>query len=68
MKYTREGDRVTLEMSVDDWENLLIYMGYVTGTMKPCSRRFWEAINFVNEINKSNPNFTPYEIPKEFAK
>lgn len=65
MKYTENGDRITLEMSRDDFERLLMMTGFATGAAKG-TREFYMWIKLVNDMNATNPHFTPYEIPAEF--
>lgn len=69
MTHTRKGDTVTLEMTVDDWENLLLMIGSAAGSVYNHDKvLFWHWIRFANEINQGNPRFTPYEIPEEFQR
>lgn len=68
MTYSENGDTITIEMSRDDYELLLLLLGIATGS---CSRNpnrdmFWNSVDFVNRLNAANPRFTPYEIPEEF--
>jgi hypothetical protein len=69
MTYTGEGDRVTLEMTIADYEKLLLILGGAAGSPfnGPHRAAFWSMIKFVNDLNATNPNFVPYEIPPEFA-
>ncbi len=63
--YTRNGDRVTLDMPCEDYQRLLMMLGYVAGQehAKGEMPRFWGWIDLTNRMNATNPNFTPYEIP-----
>jgi hypothetical protein len=65
MTYAQDGERVTLEMTLDDYERLLLMLGYATGAMQD-RITFWHWIAFVNELNRTNPQFETYEIPKEY--
>ena len=69
MTYTQEGERVTLEMTRDDFDTLILALGYAAGAAhaNPDLTLFWRWIAFANRLNATNPNFTPYEIPPEFA-
>ncbi len=66
--YKRQGDDITLEMTVGDYEQLLMILGYAIGA---CSERseqeFYLWLKFVNELNTGNPHYTPYEIPDDTA-
>jgi hypothetical protein len=69
MTYTQQGERVTLEMTRDDYDRLMIMLGYACGASRARSEisLFWSWLRFTNELNNGNPNFTPYEIPPEFG-
>lgn len=69
MTFTRNADSVTLEMTVADYESLLLLLGYKAGMAHNAQDMvmFWLGIDFVNEMNRTNQNFTPYEIPPEYA-
>lgn len=66
MSWQREGDTVTLTMSVDDWERVLMLMGVALGGarrgLSPLDLRATLAL--VNRLNEGNPGFRPYEIPE----
>jgi len=70
--YIQQGDRVTLDMTINDHTQLLLLLGYAAGSISKedgdNSPRFWRAIDLVNRLNEGNPRFTPYEIPAEFRK
>lgn len=65
MTYTKNGDKVTLEMTADDYNALLIMLGYAAGSAEKDGEhgRRREMQRFFNEMNRTNPNFTPYEVP-----
>jgi hypothetical protein len=66
MKYAREGDEVTLEMTVDSYLFLLMLLGISAGHLYESDRpMFWRAIRFVNELNADNPAYKPYELPPD---
>ena len=65
MKYTEKGDTVTLEMSRAEYSNLLIAIGIAAGSATD-RQVFWGWMQFVNELNETNPQFTPYQIPEDF--
>lgn len=68
MTYTKDGEQITLEMTLDDWEKLLLILGFAIGTVhrQEGSPQFYSFLQFVNELNRTNPRFTQYEIPEEF--
>jgi hypothetical protein len=69
MQFQRtEPDRITLLMSQADYDQLTLLLGYAAGAASAAgaTEMFWKMINFVNALNRTNPNFTPYEIPEEF--
>lgn len=62
MSWKREGDRVTVEMSVDDWERLVFTVGFAWGYAlreNDLNRAQW-ITRFFDAINEGNPNYTPY--------
>lgn len=69
MTHQREGDTVTLTMTIDDWECLLFMLGRGAGMAARDSDKteFWRWVRLANEVCNGNPNFTPYEIPEEFS-
>ena len=68
MKYTENGGAITLEMSFDDYQTLLMMLGSAVGSVSQRRDpiRFWRWIDFTNRMNTGNPNFTPYDIPDEY--
>jgi hypothetical protein len=69
MTFTREDDKVTLEMTVDQWENLLLLTGIALGAIQRSGnpKLFYTWLKFINALNRTNPAFTPYEIPPEYS-
>jgi hypothetical protein len=63
MSYSEEGGQVVLRMSREDYQTLLIIMGYAMGGS------FWvernAALAFVNRLNSGNPNYTPYQVEEK---
>jgi hypothetical protein len=63
--YQREDDTVTLTMTVEEYQTLLIGLGYtlvIARGKDPDLYVRW--IKLVNSINDGNPKWTPYEVPK----
>ena len=70
----REGGRVVIEISSDEFHSLLLCLGYATGA---ASRRFGGDVpsrdrmladswfRLANSINEGNPHWTPYGVPEE---
>jgi hypothetical protein len=60
VSYSEENGQVILRMSREDYQTLLIIMGYAMGGS------FWvernKALEFVNRLNSGNPNYTPYQV------
>jgi len=67
--WTREGDEIVLRLSVNDYETLLLMLGFAAGAVSRESHQniFWRWVALVNRINEGNPQFTPYEIPLAFT-
>lgn len=68
MTYTRDGDKVTIEMTLLDFEQLLMLLGFSLGSisLEQYPANFWNTVKFVNELNSQNPNFDAYFIPEEY--
>lgn len=56
-----ETDVVTLTMDFDDFARLLMALGMATGTAKSRENQIF-LLRLVNDLNRTNPSFTPYEI------
>lgn len=67
--YTEKDERVTLEMSDSEFQTLNLVIGFATGaaTRQGDLEFAYRLLRFVNRLNATNPHFTPYEIPAEFA-
>ena len=68
MTLTRNRDKIALDMSVQDFRELLLLVGYAAGAASAKGERAtaYRWIKFANELNATNPGFQPYEIPPEF--
>ena len=65
MIHQRIGDTVRIDMSIAEWEHLLLMLGYAAGLAgREDPKRFWKFIQLANDLNSGNPEFQPYEIPK----
>lgn len=69
MTYTRQGDLVTLEMTREDFQRLMLMGGYAAGAAMRANDQmmFWKWMRFANELNAGNPTFIPYTIPPEYS-
>lgn len=66
MSYSESNGQVVLAMSREDYEMLLIVLGYATGgaikdAWTPASRMF----ELTNRLNSGNPNYTPYQVEEK---
>ncbi len=69
MTYTRNGVSVRLDMTSEDFDELLLMTGYAAGGASRLNLPlFWRWIRLANKMNATNPNFTPYEIPEEYRR
>lgn len=58
----REGGRVHIELSEDEFTTLLCCVGFAVGATTTREARFsW--LRLANAINEGNPAWTPYEVP-----
>jgi hypothetical protein len=70
--YTQHGERVTLEITRDMYDQLLRLIGAGMATMAgdllthASKAELYRLLEFTNELNNGNPNYTPYSIPPEF--
>lgn len=60
----REGDRVVIEISAEEFSTLLICIGYAIGARREHEPLPWGWLRLANSIN-GNPDWTPYEVPEE---
>jgi hypothetical protein len=57
---------MTIELSQDDFELLLVMLGYGTGAaMQHDQKLAYKFLALANRINKDNPNWTPYAVSPE---
>lgn len=61
MSYREENDQVILTMTREDYQMLLIVLGYATGA---AIKEHWTPAHIMfeltNRLNYGNPNYTPY--------
>ncbi len=68
MNFKQAGDRVTIEMSADEWDHVLLMLGQGAGmASKVGDRQFYRWIELANDMNSGNPNFVRFEIPARFS-
>ena len=68
MKYTAEGDKVTLEMTRKEWENLLFALGVTADVAlrHHDAQTYWRWIALVDRMNATNPDWEPHVIPEQY--
>ena len=65
MGYSREGDVVTLSMSINDYDGLIFTMGMATGYVFRHDREMLKVyLALFDRLNAGNPNWTPYDADK----
>jgi len=62
MSYREENGQVILSMSREDYDIVLVALGYWTSAHVHDSNRR-KLFDLVNRLNEGNPKWTPYEIP-----
>jgi hypothetical protein len=64
MGYSEKDGQVVLTLSREDWQSLLITIGYAAGAMNSNgdSRSYRECYELLNRLNQGNPNYTPYQV------
>lgn len=63
MSYREENDQVVLTMSREDWQNLLLTLGYAMGSMELRSDRV-RVTQLLDRLNSGNPDYKPYHVKK----
>jgi hypothetical protein len=65
--YIENGDKVTLELTRDQFERIILALGWGIGaaTRDGDKTLLYRWVKLANEINEGNPRWTPYEIPEE---
>jgi hypothetical protein len=58
--YSRDGDIVTLRMSIDDFAGVLMALGISAGGMARDGLALSGWLALANRLNRGNPNYTPY--------
>lgn len=68
--YVEKDGQVVLTMDRDDYDRLLLVLGYCTGAAAngdgPVT--FIGMVRLINRLNEGNPGFTPYEVPSVEAR
>ena len=65
MSYQKTEAGVVITLTDEQYDELLLMLGYATGAMSNDDPNGWplyRALRFVNEINDGNPNWMPYEV------
>jgi hypothetical protein len=67
----REGGRVVIELSEDEWRQLRLALGYacLESAREDTSKGFAKMIRLTNSIieypyDEGNPHWTPYAVPE----
>lgn len=53
-------------MTRADYEYLLVACGYSLGMLQLNSPAFYAFVDFINELNKGNRHYKPYDVPPEY--
>lgn len=66
MSYREENGQVVLTMSREDYQILLISLGYYTaGIDSRGGSALGEMIELLNRLNEGNPHYTPYRVKEK---
>lgn len=60
--YSEEDGVVVVRMTGEDWNRLLLNLGFAAGSMMTTQGRYG-VLAIANRLNVGNPTFTPYQIP-----
>jgi hypothetical protein len=55
-------------MTRDEYDQLIVMLGFAIGAVSGSgdTAQFYRWLAFVNNLNATNPDFAPYEIPAEY--
>lgn len=59
--FRRENGRVYLDLSEDDFDALLLTLGYAAGAARD-ERDMRLSLRVANAVNEGNPQWTPYAL------
>jgi hypothetical protein len=62
--FTRQNDRIIIDISEDEFDSLLIALGYAIGARSTHEPLPYGWLRLANSINEGNPNWTPYKLPE----
>jgi hypothetical protein len=63
MSYREENGQVILSMSPEDYDELLITLGYAVGAALQANGHLLRRITpLLNRLNEGNPNYRPYQV------
>ena len=67
MTYTEQNDQVRLEMTKEEFNKVIFFLGVASGVASRAGdhKLFIEFMALANDVNAGNPNWTPYAIPDE---
>jgi hypothetical protein len=65
MPMRRENGRVVIDISQDEFDELLLALGYAAGDLMREGGNPYAMLRLANSINEGNPAWTPYELPPE---
>ena len=65
MSYSEKDGQVTLTMSREDYDFLLISLGLATGEFLRANDHVDCMLGFMNRLNEGNPNYTPYQVAEK---
>lgn len=64
--YSREGEVVTLRMTADDWDLLMLEVGFIAGSADGLDASLmWKFVALFNRLNAGNPAYTAYKVPDD---
>ncbi|MGH9665554.1 MAG: hypothetical protein ACRD9L_14105 [Bryobacteraceae bacterium] len=58
-------DKLTIELSRDEFELLLLALGIAAGSAAASPALFKDLLRLANAVNRNNPAWRPYEVPAE---
>jgi hypothetical protein len=66
VSYSEENGQVVLRMSREDYEGLLVWLGYATAQVAKTGMGDLDGfLTFLNRLNEGNPHYTPYQVEEK---
>ncbi len=65
MSYSEKDGNITLTMSMDNYQSILLALGIATGWASKEGLDIGPYLELINRINEGNQNFIPYQVKEK---